>query len=302
MSLIHNLETVNDYCARFHSTTMHPLVTFLDMNELTRKSQKGIEALRFNFYGIFLKQGQHCIIKYGRKTYDYQDGTLVFIGPGQVVNITTDRERYVPSGYALLFHPDLLRGTHLGSVIDTYQFFSYEVDEALHLSRKERHIVHDCFDKIQYELEQGIDKHSKNLIVSNIELFLKYCNRFYDRQFITRENENEGLLGAFESALNAYLHSGKAQEFGPPTVSYFAEEMHLSPNYFGDLIRKETGRSAQEYIQDKMIALAKDMIYDPEHSLSEIAYALGFKYPQHFTRLFKKKVGLSPKEYRAMQE
>lgn len=300
MSLINNMETVNDFCTRYYTSALHPLVTFMDLNELTRRPQGEIEALRFNFYGVFLKQGQHCILKYGRKNYDYQDGTLVFIGPGQVVNITTDHENYVPSGYALLFHTDLLHGTHLGENMERYSFFSYEVNEAVHLSVRERHIVLDCFDKIKYELEQGIDKHSKSLIVSNIELFLNYCMRFYDRQFITRETENLGIVGTFESALNKYLTSGKARELGAPTVSYFAEEMHLSPNYFGDVVKKETGRSAQEYIQAKLIEVAKEKIFDPELSVSEIAYELGFKYPQHFSRLFKKKVGYSPNEYRMM--
>lgn len=300
MEKIINLETVNDYCSRFGTSALHPLVTYLDINELTRRPQEGIEALRFNFYAVFLKQGAHCTLKYGRKNYDYQDGTLVFIGPGQVVSIANDGPDYVPSGYALLFHPDLLRGTALGSAMGKYNFFSYEVSEAVHLSRKERAIVLDCFDKIQYELEQGIDKHSKALIVSNIELFLNYCTRFYDRQFITRESANQGVVSQFESALNTYISSGKAREMGAPTVGYFAEEMHLSPNYFGDLVKKETGQSAQEYIQAKLIEVAKQRIFDPEKSVSEIAYELGFKYPQHFTRLFKKKVGYSPNEYRML--
>jgi AraC-like DNA-binding protein len=300
MSQIINLASINDYCNRFNTTALHPLVSYMDLSKLNRKQQENIEALRFNFYAVFLKQGVHCKIKYGRKEYDYQDGTLVFIGPGQVVRIDSDGSDYVPSGYALLFHPDLLRGTHLGSIMNTYSFFSYDVHEAVHLSRKERHIVLDCLDNIQFELEQGIDKHSKGLIVSNIELFLNYCNRFYDRQFITRENENLGIISHFENALNTYFKEGKAREFGLPSVSHFAEQLHLSSNYFGDLIKKETGQSAQEYIQTKLIEVAKEKIFDPELSVSEIAYDLGFKYPQHFTRLFKKKVGHSPNEYRSL--
>ncbi|MDG1571153.1 helix-turn-helix transcriptional regulator [Robiginitalea sp. M366] len=299
MGKICNLETVNDYCERFYTSAKHPLVTTLDLKDLTRRSQEGIEALRFNFYAVFLKQGKHCTIKYGRRNYDYQDGTLVFIGPGQVVTLMNDGNAYIPSGQALLFHPDLLRGTHLGQVMNQYHFFSYEVSEALHLSRKERHIVLDCLDKIDYELEQGVDPHSKKLIVSNLELFLNYCNRFYDRQFITREDVHQGVVEQFSTALEAYLNSKQPQEIGTPTVGYFAGQLNLSANYFGDLIKKETGQSAQEFIQDKIIEVAKEKIFDPEKSVSEVAFELGFKYPQHFTRLFKKKVGATPQAYRA---
>lgn len=298
MGHIYNLETVSDYCNRFYTSAKHPLVTTLNLTELTRRPQEGIEALRFNFYAVFLKQGEHCTIKYGRRNYDYQDGTLVFLGPGQVVTLLDDGTNYVPSGNALLFHPDLLRGTHLGSMMEQYHFFSYEVSEAVHLSRKERAIVLDCLDKIDYELEQGVDQHSRKLIVSNIELFLNYCNRFYDRQFITRETVNQGVVEQFESALTEYFTSGKARELGTPSVGYFAKEQHLSANYFGDLVKKETGQSAKEVIQAKIIEVAKNKIFDPEKSVSEVAYELGFKYPQHFTRLFKKKTGQSPNEFR----
>lgn len=295
---IKDLVTVNDYCAGFNQSTLHPLVSILDLSEGTWKAQKKVEAVRYHFYGVFLKQGQPCILQYGRQNYDYQDGTLVFIGPGQVVNIAHIEPNYQPSGYALLFHPDLLRATNLGNSMHQHSFFSYELHEALHLSQKERQIVLDCFDKIHYELSQGIDKHSKNLIVSNIELFLNYCTRFYDRQFITRDTANLGVMENFQTALNAYFKSGKVKEWGTPTVSYFAEEQHLTPNYFGDLVKKETGQSAQEYIQAKIVELAKEKIFDPSKSLSQIAYELGFKYPQHFSRTFKKATGLAPSEFR----
>jgi len=300
MEGIVDLKTVNDYCARFYTSALHPLVTTLNLGVLTRKSQETVEALRFGFYAVFLKQGHNCIIRYGRKTYDYQDGTLVFVGPGQLVEIANDGPNYVPSGNALLFHPDLLLGTNLAKSIAIYGFFSYDISEALHLSRKERHIVLDCLDKIQYELEQGVDKHSKGLIVSNIELFLNYCNRYYDRQFLTRDTVNRGLIETFNRALRDYFTSGIAREMGVPSVGFFADQMHLSPNYFGDLIKKETGVSAQEFIQDKLIEAAKEYIFDPEKSISDVAYELGFKYPQHFTRLFKRRVGCTPNEFRGL--
>lgn len=172
-------------------SALHPLVSVVDLSEGTWPVGSKVKAFRYHFYAFFLKQGQNCIIRYGRQNYDYQDGTLVFVGPGQVVNITHVDPNFKPGGYALLFHQDLLRGTNLVLGMDKYYFFSYELSEALHISLRERQIVLDCFDKIRYELSQGIDKHSKQLIVSNIELFLNYCIRFYDRQFITRDTINE---------------------------------------------------------------------------------------------------------------
>jgi AraC-like DNA-binding protein len=237
-------------------------------------------------------------MKYGRHTYDYQDRTLVFVAPGQVINVDINKD-YKPQGYALLFHPDLIRGTSVGKHIDDYTFFSYQTREALHLSEKERKIVLDCFAKIKYELEQGTDKHSKTLIASNIELFLNYCRRFYDRQFITRNEANNNTLEKFEELLNEYFRSDKPQTVGLPAVNYCADQLHLSANYFGDLVKKETGKTALEYIQLKVIDLAKEKILSHNQSVSEIAYQLGFKYPQHFTRLFKQHVGYTPKEYRS---
>ncbi len=297
MSEIYNLETVNDYCDRFSTKALHPLVTVMDLNGTKRKSQRGIEALRFNFYGVFLKQNKDCVLKYGRKYYDFQEGTLVFAGPGQVVTIENSDD-YVPSGHALLFHSDLLHRTGLGQIISEYSFFSYEVHEALHLSDREREIVMDCFDKIRYELDRDIDQHSKRVIVTNIELFLNYCTRFYDRQFITRDTANYGVVSQFERSLNDYLRSEKAALMGCPTVSHFAEEQHLSPNYFGDVVKKETGRSAHEHIQSKLIEIAKERMFDPAKTVSEVAYELGFKHPQHFSRLFKQRVGHSPNAFR----
>lgn len=168
----------------------------------------------------------------------------------------------------------------------------------MHLSEKERQLVLDCFSKIKYELQQGVDKHSKKLITSNIELFLNYCDPFYDRQFITRDNANRGILEKFEELLNGYFRSEMPQLSGLPSVAYFADELHLSPNYFGDLIKKETGKSAQEYIQNKIIEVSKNRMFNLKKSVNEVAYELGFKYPQHFTRLFKQRVGQTPKEFR----
>ena len=298
MSIIKDLMKVDDYCSKFNLSTLHPLVSVNDLSEGRWEPQEYADNVRYHFYGIFLKQGEGCVLKYGRQNYDYQDGTLVFLGPGQLVNVSQIDKNFKPAGHALLFHPDLLWGTNLGKIITDFSFFSYQFAEALHVSKKERQLVLDSFEKIRSELSQGVDKHSKELVVANIELFLKYCMRFYDRQFITREKENLGVIKRFETSLNSYIQTGKAKDLGTPSVSYFAEEQHLSSNYFGDLIKKETGRSANEHIQAKIIEIAKEKIFDPDKSLSEIAYELGFKYPQHFTRLFKNKVGYTPREFR----
>lgn len=292
MNEIKDLLTVNDYSSKFSFSALHPLVTVHDLSEGTWVTQENAEAVRYHFYGVFLKQGEACIMSYGRQKYDYQEGTLVFVAPGQVVNVGHIDKDFKPSGHALLFHPDLFWGTYMNKNMSSYTFFSYQSHEALHVSEQERQMVLDSFEKIRFELSQGIDKHSKELIVSNIELFLKYCTRFYDRQFITRDKANMGIIEKFDSSLSAYLQTGKSKKLGTPSVSYFAEEQHLSSNYFGDLIKKETGKSAMEFIQSKIIDVAKDKIFDPDKSVSEIAYELGFKYPQHFSRLFKQHVGI----------
>ena len=203
-----------------------------------------------------------------------------------------------PIAHGLLFHPDLIRGTSLGQNIKNYSFFSYEVNEALHLSEQEKEIVTDCIHKIQIELEHAIDKHSKQLIVRNIELLLDYCMRFYERQFITRNQVNKDIIVRFEHLLDEYFQGQVALTEGLPSVKYFADKVCLSPNYFGDLIKKETGKTAQEYIQCRIIELAKERILEGSQTVSQIAYELGFQYPQHFSRLFKKHVGYTPNEYK----
>lgn len=294
--------TVSDYNNVCKQETLHPLVSILDLSKCPPREWKAGTTVKMNFgvYAIFLKDVVCGDIRYGRDYYDYQEGTLVFVGPGQSWDVAYETSNYQPHGHVLLFHPDLIRGTSLGKNINEYQFFAYRTNEALHLSDKERQIVLDLFDKIKFELQQTIDKHSKKLISANIELFLNYCNRFYDRQFITRDHVNKGVLEKFEHLIDDYFASHKAEEIGLPSVGYCADQLHLSANYFGDLIKKEIGISAQEYIQNKVIDLAKERIFDPAKSISEVAYELGFKYPQHFTRLFKQKTGISPLAYRGM--
>ncbi|KPH14336.1 AraC family transcriptional regulator [Chryseobacterium sp. ERMR1:04] len=295
MEKIAKIDSVDVYNKLRGVETLNPLISIIDMSKATAMPA---QTLNFGVYAIFLKELKCGELKYGRDYYDYQEGTLVFISPGQVIGVQPKVTQFEPKGWALIFHSDLIKGTLLGKHIQDYSFFSYESNEALHLSEKERQIVMDCFEKIQDELAQNIDKHSKTLIASNLELFLNYCTRFYDRQFITRDNINKGIVERFETLLNEYFSSDKPQTIGLPSVAWCAEELNLSANYFGDLIKKETGISPQEYIQTKVIDVAKDKIFDIDQSISQIAYHLGFKYPQHFTRLFKQKVGMSPIEYR----
>ena len=296
MEKIIKLESISQFNAERGQQTYHPLVTVQD-----HAKSKPVRPVRFmsELYIVFLKDVKCGELKYGRSHYDYEEGTLVFVAPGQVYGVN-EVLPVQPKGWALAFHPDLIHGTSLGRHIKDYNFFSYDVNEALHLSERERQVVIECFNKIQYELEHAIDKHSKTLIVSNIELFLNYCVRFYDRQFITRDNVHKDVLVRFERLLNDYFQSGKPQTLGLPSVAYSAEQLNLSANYFGDLIKKETGKSAQEYIQEKLIDVAKEKVFDTSKSISEIAYEMGFKYPQHFTRLFKQRVGQSPNEYRLL--
>jgi AraC family transcriptional regulator, transcriptional activator of pobA len=297
MDSMRRFETIREYNVFNNNETLHPLVSVVD---LSKASPRSGSKMYFGFYTIFLKDVKCGDMVYGRHTYDYQEGTLVFLAPGQVAGINSNGELYQPKGYALVFHADLIHGTALGRNIRDYSFFGYQSSEALHLSERERKIVLDCFSKIEYELERAVDKHSKRLIVSNIQLFLDYCVRFYDRQFITRDNAHNGILERFENLLNEYFQTDKPQSLGLPSVAYFAGELNLSANYFGDLIKKETGKTAQEYIQSKIIEVAKGKIFDQSKSVNQIAYELGFKYPQHFTRLFKQRVGHTPNEYRLL--
>jgi len=297
MDSILKFETIAGYNDFNNHETLHPLVSIVD---LSKAAPRAARRMCYGFYTVFFNQIKCGDLRYGLDYYDYEEGTLIFLAPNQVIGENNPDNIYQPQGMALVFHPDLIHGTRLGRQMNEYSFFSYQVHEALHLAVQEREIILDCLTKIDYELRQNIDKHSKKLITANIELLLDYCTRFYDRQFITRDNVNKGIVARFEALLNDYFKSDKPQLLGLPNVNYCAEQLNLSSNYFGDLIKKETGKSALEVIQFKTISLAKEKIFDSEKTVNEIAYELGFKYPQHFSRVFKQRVGFSPNEYRKL--
>ncbi len=295
MKDIINLDSVDKYNKLFGLETFHPLVSVVDLSKATDIPEDF--TINYGIYALFLKQVKCGDIRYGRKIYDYQEGTVTSFAPGQVVSTTLDKT-VKPAALGVLFHPDLIAGTSLGREIRRYTFFSYNSSEALHLSEDERNIFTDCLSKIDAEIRRPIDKHSKRLISRNIGLLLDYCLRFYERQFTTRSAANRDILGRFEDLLAEYFRNGKPANLGLPTVKYFADKVCLSPNYFGDLIKKETGKTPQEYIQCKIIDTAKDQILYTDKTVSQIAFDLGFQYSQHFIRVFKKKVGQTPLEYR----
>lgn len=299
MDKIVDIATVSDYNAYWGVENRHPLVNVLEGSQITRP----IPNCRKNFglYVIFLKDVRCAdYLKYGRGEYDYQENTLVFVSPGQVMGYPADGSTYKAKGWCLYFSPDILLGTPLGRHIKDYTFFSYDVNEALHLSQQERDTIIDCMKKINEEIDNGNDRHSRTIIASTIELLLNYCTRFYDRQFTTRKHINKDILTKFEELLDDYFVSDQPKRLGTPTVAWCAGKMNLSPNYFGDLIKKETGKSAQEYVQRKLMDTAKSLLMQTGRSVSEIAYCLGYQYPQYFSRAFKKAEGCTPKEYRVL--
>jgi len=302
MRKIIRLENITQFNEMRGVETLHPLVSIIDLSKAKPFEISPDEETRFyyGFYAIFLKEIKCGDLKYGCSYYDYQEGSMVFIAPGQVLSVVRPVTNVPPKGVALLFHPDLIRGTSLGENIKKYSFFQYEVNEALHLSLNERQVILECLNKISQELLHPIDKHSKTLIVNNIELLLNYCMRFYDRQFITRGNVNKDILSRFEKLLDEYFQSEKLSISGIPTVKYCADKLHLSANYFGDLVKKETGKSPLEHIRLKLIDLAKQKLFDTGRTVSEIAYELGFKHPQHFSRMFKNETGFTPNRFRLM--
>lgn len=295
MENVININSVDDYNRLFGLETMHPLVSVIDLSGATKYPRHF--TLNYGVYALYLKESICGNIRYGRHNYDYQEGTIVSFAPGQVAETELD-ENFRPRARGILFHPDIIKGTSLGAEIGSYSFFSYSSKEALHLSEDEKNIITDCLEKTKAELNRPVDKLSKRLIARNIQLLLDYCMRFYERQFITRAKANNDVLERFEALLDEYFAGDAPRKEGLPTVKYFADRVYLSPNYFGDLVKKVTGKTASEYIRNKLIDVAKEKIAASDKTVSEIAWELGFQYSQHFNRIFKKKVGITPSEYR----
>lgn len=275
----------------------HPLITVikrwpesdLDFSKIKMTSDLYLLSMKGEMSGAF---------KYGRNSYDYQEGTLVFIAPGQVGTFSQEKAASSNHGWSILFHPDLIRKSDLGKNIQNYSFFNYNVNEALHLSDKEREFLIELVTKIEQEINQNFDKHSQDLIIHNLESILKYSNRYYDRQFYTRTNLNKNYVSLFEEYLNDYFSSDELAEHGIPSVTKCGESLNLSGSYLSDLLKVETGRSAKDHIHAYIIEKAKTRLQSSRDSISEVAFGLGFEYPQHFSKLFKSKTGFSPSEYR----
>jgi AraC-like DNA-binding protein len=297
MKEILRLETISQAHQLLGSKPKHPLVSVIDFSKI-EQSPRELPKLVFGFYSIVFKNDSKCEWKYGRNTYDFQEGTLVFLAPGQVLEMELDNSEKEKNGWALLIHPDLLLGSNLSLDAPEYSFFSYDVNEALHLSDDEKDNMFQLLAKIEKEIAQNIDRHSQRLIISNIELLLNYCIRYYDRQFITRSNKNSDLITKFESFLKAYFNSELLFEKGLPSVGYCAGQLNLSPSYLSDLLKKETGKSTIEHIHYKLVDKAKHLLLNSDNTIREVAFQLGFEYPQHFNKLFKKHTGMSPKEFR----
>lgn len=275
----------------------HPLIAVINNSELCLRAE--LVGMRFtsDMYCIALKD-QGCGIDYGRNHYDFTEGALIFTSPQQVFTVKKAQELNESQGWMIYFHPDLIRNTTLGKIIDKYSFFGYEVHEALYLSDDEEKILRNIVNMIDNEINQRIDNHSQQVLVSNIELLLNYSVRFYERQMNTRSAQNTDVVAKVERLLKEYYENNNLIETGQPTIQHLADQCHLSPSYLSDLLSKETGRSAKEHINDFLIEKAKHLLLSSNDTVSSIAYSLGFNYPHYFGRVFKQKTGFSPKDYR----
>lgn len=278
------------------SKPKHPLVSVVDYSKVNIVDAPESGSFVCGFYTVNFKK--NCHFMYGRQPFDHQEGTLHCTAPEQIITFDRERDTGSSEGWGLYFHSELIRNSNLGKKIHEYSFFSYEENEALHLSDIEKQTLLSILKQMENEYNTNIDQYSHDLIISNIELFLNYCKRYYGRQFITRTNQNKDLIGDFENFLSEYVNSDKLKTLGIPTVKHCAEAMNLSANYFGDLLKSETGKNAQDHIHYFLLNQAKNLLVSSEKRINEIAYDLGFEYPQNFSKLFKKKVGLSPTDFR----
>ena len=288
---INTIQDFNDYQG---VETLHPLVSVVHV-ENTEHIKECV--MHYGVYAIYLKENKGCKLSYGRTPYDFDEMTVTSFAPGQVVNVEPNPDVPFAKFTALVFHPDLLNRTALGRQISRYEFFGYSSTEALHLSAQEVEVFRGVLTMIEQELHRAIDKHTRELIVSNIELLLNYCLRFYDRQFITREEINHGVVIKFLTLLDEYMND-KSKYEGLPTVAYFADKCCLSNGYFGTLVKTETGRTAKDLINDRVLAKAKELLQSETITITEVSQRIGFEYPQHFVRFFKSLTGKTPSQWR----
>jgi AraC-like DNA-binding protein len=296
-SKIYKVETISELheIAGFEKPK-HPLVTVIDFSKVNPNNTPESASFSCSFYSVNFKK--HCSLIYGRQAFDHKEGTLLCTAPEQIINFDRKKEEGSTEGWGLYFHPELIRNTALGKKINEYSFFSYAENEALYLSEQEKQTLLSILKQMENEYNTNIDHYSHDLIISNIELLLNYCRRFYNRQFITRTNQNKDVIVRFEEFITDYFNSGKLKNNGIPTVKYCAGAMNLSPNYFSDLLKSETGKNTQEHIHYYLLENAKSKLLNSNKNIDEIAYELGFEYPQNFSKLFKRKVGISPTEFR----
>jgi len=279
---------------------LHPLITIIDFADSRIPEMKENIKIMTGFYAIILKESVHCDFKYGRGNYDFEEGSLLFVAPNQVLEFEGAEGAGQAEGWGIFFHPDLIRKSILSERIKEYTFFAYDSNEALHLSDQERKVIAGIAKNIRMEYSHNIDVYSQDVIVSNLELLLSHSKRFYGRQFITRSSHNHDVISKFEKFLNEYYTQNNQAVSGIPSVQYFAEKLNFSAPYLTDLLKQETGKNTQEFIHLKIIDLAKTKLLNSKETVSEIAYDLGFEYPQYFSRMFKKKTGVSPAKYRQL--
>ena len=275
--------------------TLHPLVSVIDLSKADLSSHTDF---KFGFYTILLSECKCEAYRYGHQYYDFSDGTLICLTPGESISMKDSNNTRPSKGWILAFHPDLICGTALGANIRDYTFFSYRPEEALHISLREKQVILELLDKINQELQRCIDCYSQKIISKYIELLLDYCERFYERQFITRNEANKQIIGRFNRLLDHHFHTIQSQSADLPTIEDCAGSLHLSPAYFNDLLEYETGKSFKEYLQFKRFETAKDWLINTDKPLNQIAQELGFRNAQYFSRLFKKMTGCPPNDFR----
>lgn len=296
MDSITKVDTIDEYCKLLGTSPLHPLVNVTYLSELRHIP---LGRKEFGFYCVFFNEKECGTVKYGRGTYGYREGTALFVGPGQIVGVDDNELFENPQGEILMFHHDFIIGTSLGKRIKDFSFFAYDSNEALYMSDDEKKIIKDCLRMISAELSGPTDRHTKQIVCSEMETLFNYANRFYDRQFSERKKENNSVIHRINHVLEVYFNSTAPINNGVPTVQFCAREVCLSPNYFGDLVKRETGMTAQEFIHSVIVEKAKFHILETSMTISEIAYHLGFHYPHHLTRIFKKITGITPNQFRA---